>query len=156
MKMRTVANIAIGFLGLTLAACGKEPLPPILAGIDCTKENVCQRQNQALTARLLRKYPIGSNQDILDRDLMFQGFQRTYKGITRCTKKDDPPKIGVTQVDCPADNPNWNPKQSVWFATCGGAFVCNRWASVHWSSDGQGRITSLHAGYTVTAGWGGL
>ena len=154
--MTTIAvRTLICLLGLSLASCGK-PTPPILAGIGCAKQKACSLSSQVLTARLNKKYPIGSNQDTLDRDLIAQGFERIHKGIPHCTKRGDPGKIGVTQVGCPADDPNWNPQHALWYWNCGSTLFCNRYASIFWSSDSKGRITILEGYFVVTEGLAGL
>jgi hypothetical protein len=127
-------------------------VPPALAGMDCASDTNCSAASRRFSDRIHAKYPIGSKQDILDRDLTAQRFKPMYRGITHCTKPGEVDKIGVTAVRCPAYDINWNPQQALMYWNCRAATICNHYAAVSWSSDAVGRITYLHAGITVTRG----
>jgi len=155
MKRPIPIVVGAALAGSLAFACSKQA-PPILAGIDCASPDNCAAASKRFSDRLLTKYPLGSRQDILDRDLTAQGFTREYQGITHCTKPGQVEKVGTTGVDCIPQDLNWNPQHALSASNCGSSLFCNRYAILVWSSDTEGRITYLNAGYVVTKGLAGL
>jgi hypothetical protein len=143
----------LSLLGSLLSACNEHrPTPPILAGIKCNTPDHCGAQSKLFKDRLLAKYPSGSRQSVLEHDLISIGFERRYDGLTHCTKPGERQELRVTAVGCPTYDLNWNPQHALWYWNCDGGFICLQYATVSWSSDSEGRITVLRAGYVTTEG----
>lgn len=157
--MKKAAYILAGtiLLGSSLMGCDQyRSTPPILVGIKCDRPNHCNSASDLFRKRLHGQYPIGSMQDALEHDLISQGFKRRYKGITHCTKPGQIEKVGTTGVACIPQDQDWNPQHGLSYWNCEGGFTCTQYATVIWSSDAEGHITYLNAGYEVTAGIAGL
>jgi hypothetical protein len=153
MKVLYIATGILAAATLLVFACSNYK-PPILADIHCASRTDCRAASEKFNQVVHAMYPVGSNQDLLDRDLLSERFTQQHKGITRCSKRTDVPIVGKTVVGCPAWDTNWNPQHALWYWTCDvGEVLCNRYAGVVWSSDAQGHITYLQAYYEVTKGF---
>jgi hypothetical protein len=99
------------------------------------------------------RFPLGSDQRLLERDLIIQKFRRYSPGITHCRKPGEILPLRVTGIDCPSWDLNWNPQHDLWYWNCERSYlVCEYYARVIWSANSRGQITHIQAGYTRAAG----
>jgi hypothetical protein len=96
------------------------PLPRLLDGLT---GNPNSEDRYKFTAKLTARFPVGTPEIEVMRALWLDGFQ-------------------------PMTGPHADPRTAVFIRF--GDFVhdiCRRDANVHWSADGQGRITAISGGY---------
>ena len=122
--------------------------PPIASGIYCFDPLHCGEASRALTHILLRRFPLGTHEDVLRSALTAQGFRSLPSSISACVPRGKVPPIGIFAIDCPAWDPEWNPRN--YLAYGWGWHVCGHGVNVMWSSDKAGRITHLEGHYDYT------
>jgi hypothetical protein len=117
---------AISLVAALLSGCSSPPA--IAAGIRCDRAEVpgdCAEADRAFNRAVRKHFPIGSDEDRLKQELIAEGFTQ------------GPGPLGL-------------PSNSLIDSACGRlSLICLKLLSVEWTSDSQGRITSIQGHYSV-------
>ena len=137
--------IGLLFALVAIGACK----PPIAKDIHCFDWHGCTEDHTKFDEVVQRRFPVGSSQTELERDLVSQGFKRDDRVPAKCLKKREAAEIGTAVINCPDWDQNWNSSNrlvhhSMVLPLCGREFA------VRWSSDKAGKLTHVEGYYDVT------
>jgi hypothetical protein len=122
--------------------------PPILGDIRCDDWRGCGNASRAFTSVLRNNFPVGTRGDVLQAELLKQGFHHLPSSITKCLPRGELAPIGVKYVQCPAWDANWNPRNDLVYGW--GWFPCGSQVGVAWSEDRNGKISHIEGYYDYT------
>jgi len=119
-----LAILLVGAVALELVAtkglAGTLPhlVPPPIAGdVKCEDWRNCSKANYAFTQILREQFPLGTHENVLRAVLLRQGFSSLPASITACLPRGHEASIGTMVIECPAWDPNWNPRNFLPAAT---------------------------------------
>jgi hypothetical protein len=131
-----------------LMACSR---PPILDSVQCDASTDCGAASHEFNSVVRGRFPIGSSESALEKELLAEGFERLYPAsVARCTLEQELPSaaVGMAVVNCPSWDANWNPQHALVYRYSKGlGSACGYEAGVLWSSDEQKRITHIEGYY---------
>ena len=125
--------------------------PPIVGDAYCNDWRDCSEASREFAATVQQRFPIGSNQDLVESELLKQGFHHLPSSITRCYSWKELAPIGLESMECPRWDLKWNPRHYLGYDFGGSLWPpCGKNVAVIWSSDGYGTITHIEGYYRVT------
>ena len=132
---------------LSLMACSK---PPILNGIRCEPSDDCGAASRRFDRVVRDRFPVGSSQGALEKELLAEGFERPYPDstTTRCTSEQEisSATVGKIVVVCPSWDAHWNPQHALVYRSSN-VSPCGYEAGILWSSDEQENLTFIEGYY---------
>jgi hypothetical protein len=152
MKRKLLLVGAVALLVAIVIAAQKSHLrpPPVVGNIYCNNAADCNAATRRFTAAVQQRFPIGSKQNLLEIELLKQGFHHLPESLAKCRGWNESVPIGVETIDCPSWDRNWNPRHHLSYDFTGPMIVCGRNVAVVWSSDQAGNITHVEGYYNIT------
>jgi hypothetical protein len=152
MKRGLLLASAAALLAVVAVAAQKLHLlsPPIVGHVSCDDWRDCRAASREFAALVQRRIPTGSNQSLVENELLKQGFHHLPPSITRCYTWKEQKPLGVEMIDCPRWDSEWNPRHYLSYDFAGPLPVCGRNVSVLWSSDRAGKIIHIEGYYQIT------
>lgn len=151
MHLRWVFRVAVllTMAATSTAASGGKVGPPAIAkGITCSDWRHCAAASNAFTRVLLKRFPLGTSEQVLRYDLRAQGFQRPRGMPERCLRPGELAEVGATAIACPLWDPNWDTRDAL--SVEWGGLPCGSEALVRWSAGPDRKITHLDGTFGVS------
>jgi hypothetical protein len=103
-----------------------------------------QEPSEKFTLVLRKRFPLGSNEQLMRAALRSDGFEDRKPPPTNCVHPGDPVPIGVVVTPCPTHD--WRRALDYYW----GALPCGNQLTVLWDADRRGKITELDGYYGQT------
>jgi hypothetical protein len=124
--------------------------PPLIArALSCEKLSGCERAYREFNQILRHRFPVGGDASLLTSELTKEGFRYPPHPQKKCVIAGDSTDTNVPLAECPAWDPNWNPKNKLSYVFRDMRPICAHEVAVIWSADSRNKILHVQGFYSL-------